>query len=428
MNGMKRISVIVPVYNVEKYLPGCLDSIMCQSVKPYEVICVNDGSTDGSSMILEEYAQRYPSIKVIEQENGGLSAARNTGIKTATGDYLLFVDSDDELDDDALEVLEQCVDKSTYEIVFFENSMIYEEGMDVNESKNEYYRVKYDYSEMHNGRELFCKKVINADYVESAWLMLIDREWLVLNNFTFCQGALYEDSVFSLQCYFRAQNVIHIKNRLYKYRIRRNSIMTQEHTYRHFFYRLWQVRECLNMIYKEANNDKEIEALSRYTLQCTDSARAVYGRLTDDDKVKVPEIDGIEGLIAEIAHISKSDLDIKEQENHLELIGLAEELKRWNRLIIYGAGIVGKKTYSWIKNNGLENKFIGFAVSDSLNHEMNIRYIGDYSVDDDCVILIAARESYHEIMIKNAKRFGFNNFFRIHFGLEQEIDKALEII
>ena len=75
---MKRISVIVPVYNVEKYLPGCLDSIMCQSVKPYEVICVNDGSTDGSSMILEEYAQRYPSIKVIEQENGGLSAARNS--------------------------------------------------------------------------------------------------------------------------------------------------------------------------------------------------------------------------------------------------------------------------------------------------------------------------------------------------------------
>lgn len=96
-----KISVIVPVYNVEQYLPRCLDSILCQSYENLEIILVDDGSPDGSGAICDGYAQKDPRIQVIHQENGGLSAARNAGIAAATGAYLAFVDSDDYLEPQA---------------------------------------------------------------------------------------------------------------------------------------------------------------------------------------------------------------------------------------------------------------------------------------------------------------------------------------
>ena len=90
-----KFSVVVPIYNVEQYLEQCLESLRTQDYKDYEVICVNDGSTDGSREILTAWESRMPQMRVIDRENGGLSAARNTGIQAATGDYVLFVDSDD---------------------------------------------------------------------------------------------------------------------------------------------------------------------------------------------------------------------------------------------------------------------------------------------------------------------------------------------
>lgn len=100
---MKSVSVIIPVYNVEKYLPKCLDSVINQTYADLEIICVNDGSPDNSSAILEEYAKKDNRIKIINQENTGLSGARNTGIKASTGDYIVFLDSDDWMDTEAIE-------------------------------------------------------------------------------------------------------------------------------------------------------------------------------------------------------------------------------------------------------------------------------------------------------------------------------------
>ena len=95
-----KVSIIVPVYNVEKYLAQCLDSLINQTLKEIEIICVNDGSKDNSAKILTAYAQKYVRIKIINQTNQGLSAARNNGISVATGEYIGFVDSDDWVDID----------------------------------------------------------------------------------------------------------------------------------------------------------------------------------------------------------------------------------------------------------------------------------------------------------------------------------------
>lgn len=89
------LSLIIPVYNVERYLPMCLESVVQQGLEDYEAILVDDGSTDGSSKICDEYAARYPQFRVIHQENQGLALARNRGISEARGEYILFLDSDD---------------------------------------------------------------------------------------------------------------------------------------------------------------------------------------------------------------------------------------------------------------------------------------------------------------------------------------------
>ena len=100
---MNLVSVIIPVYNVEKYLPQCLDSVIGQTYKNLEIICINDGSPDNSSAILEHYAEKDRRIRIINQENKGLSGARNTGIGAATGDYIVFLDSDDWMDTETVE-------------------------------------------------------------------------------------------------------------------------------------------------------------------------------------------------------------------------------------------------------------------------------------------------------------------------------------
>jgi glycosyltransferase involved in cell wall biosynthesis len=92
---MPKVSIVIPVYNVEKYLRQCLDSVVNQTLKDIEIICVNDGSTDNSLQILEEYANKDDRIKIINKDNGGLSSARNAGLEIATGVYIGFVDSDD---------------------------------------------------------------------------------------------------------------------------------------------------------------------------------------------------------------------------------------------------------------------------------------------------------------------------------------------
>ena len=115
---MPKVSVIIPVYNVENYLRKCLDSVINQTLKDIEIICVDDGSTDGSGAILDKYAQKDERIRVIHQKNQGLGAARNVGIDLAKGEYIYFIDSDDYVAKNALEILFQTIENDRSDMVY----------------------------------------------------------------------------------------------------------------------------------------------------------------------------------------------------------------------------------------------------------------------------------------------------------------------
>ena len=129
---MVKISVVVPVYNVENYLPDCLDSLVNQTFKDIEIICINDGSPDNSLQILEEYAEKDSRMKVFSQENGGHAVATNRGISMATGDYLFLMDSDDVLELNALELSYNRAEEKDVDFVIFK-------AINYNHARDEYY-------------------------------------------------------------------------------------------------------------------------------------------------------------------------------------------------------------------------------------------------------------------------------------------------
>ncbi len=214
-----QFSIIIPVYNVESYLRDCLDSVMHQTFQGWEAICVNDGSTDDSLAILGEYAAKDDRFKVISQTNGGLSAARNTGMDNAAGDYLLFLDSDDWLEPSALETI--AIHLSTqYDLLCFSGHRYIEATRSFNPPDSladTAYTTGMDY---YNGNVLMQRDFAFVCVVLRAYR----RSFIAESNLRFKEGIYHEDNLFTpLACYY-AGRVRQIPNILYNYRVRANSI------------------------------------------------------------------------------------------------------------------------------------------------------------------------------------------------------------
>ena len=122
------ISVIIPVYNVSQYLPRCIESVINQTYQNLEIILVDDGATDDSGVICDDYARKDPRIRVVHKENGGLSSARNAGIQIARGEYLTFIDSDDYVDRDYTEFLYELVCQYSAKMAIFSHTVFYDNG------------------------------------------------------------------------------------------------------------------------------------------------------------------------------------------------------------------------------------------------------------------------------------------------------------
>lgn len=209
-----KLSIIVPVYNVEQYLEQCLESLRGQSYTDYEVICVNDGSTDGSRKILTEWEAHFPQMRVLDRENGGLSAARNTGMKAAKGDYIVFVDSDDWVEPTMLGRL--AAECEGTDMVCFACRRTDTNANDIL------------LTEQSAGWDYYNRHALEARIVPfvCVWQRCYRREFLTGNNLFFREGILHEDNEFSPRAFLKAKLVKVIPDVLYNYRIRPNSIMT----------------------------------------------------------------------------------------------------------------------------------------------------------------------------------------------------------
>lgn len=213
---MIKVSVIVPVYNVEEYIQECLDSLVKQTLDEIEIICVNDGSTDNSLKILNEYASKYPKIKVINRENHGVSAARNAGVKASIGKYIAFVDSDDWVDYDFFEKLFMSAENK--------NASIAAGG--IVRTKGEKRKINISYNEEKLFTNIQDKiKICNIPKYCYVWNKIYKRKELEMNNIEFVEGINFEDVRFTIRAIYFLKKLVTVPETNYYYRKRKGSIV-----------------------------------------------------------------------------------------------------------------------------------------------------------------------------------------------------------
>lgn len=221
---MPRFSIIIPVYNTAPYLAACLDSVFAQPLEA-EVVCVNDGSTDHSAEILQAYSRRYPQMVVLTQTNAGLSAARNAGIQVATGEYVLFLDSDDCLQPAALAELEKAVADNP-DIVAFNSTLWFTENAEEERIEPNTLFNHTEIGVFNRGMDYLRHFVQRRGWGPSAaCFYAYRRKMLEENRLSFPVGMLHEDELFVPQALCMAGRVVTLPQSLYLYRMRTTSIV-----------------------------------------------------------------------------------------------------------------------------------------------------------------------------------------------------------
>lgn len=232
-----RVSVVVPVYNVEAYLEACLDSVLGQTLSDIEVICVNDGSPDGSMEILRRYALQDARVCVLSQENGGLSSARNAGVRHASGEYLYFMDSDDILEPNALELAYGRASRDALDVLYFDGSSFSEDESCRAEAEqySRYYSRRHEYAAVRTGAAMMRQMIANDEYRTSPCLQLTRRQYFLDRGLWFCEGLLHEDNPYTFCAMLGAQRTAHLRRALFRRRVRRGSIVTSRTTFAHVY-------------------------------------------------------------------------------------------------------------------------------------------------------------------------------------------------
>lgn len=215
-----KISVVVPIYNVENYLSICIESLLNQRFSDYEIILVNDGSTDKSGEIAKSYADKYEQIRMVTIENSGLSEARNVGLKYANGIYVAFVDSDDYVEDTYLRDLYDVVNLRKLDIAICSFYRL-------SNNKKVLEDIKLDSQKVYSNIEIL-RNVLMGKVQCYAWNKIYKRSLFTDNNIKYPPGKLYEDIETFVRLVINSKKIGFLKKGLYNYRIRNGSIVNKE--------------------------------------------------------------------------------------------------------------------------------------------------------------------------------------------------------
>ncbi len=240
------LSIIIPLYNAEKYVSQTIDTLVNQDLKScdYEIIVVNDGSKDNGPNIVANWANSHPNIRLINQENSGQSSARNKGINEARGEYLMFVDSDDYIATNIVGKLVSIAKRKTLDILTF--------GVNNNSDMNYDYKFKDipACNNVYSGIEYVGK----YNYLNGPWWYLIRKTFIANNNLHFIEGRFVEDAVFTLECFLKAKRMSSIDIVVYTYILRPQSTITSKE-------KSHQIKMIKDYIFAASYIDKQVRDL-----------------------------------------------------------------------------------------------------------------------------------------------------------------------
>ena len=301
---MAKVSVIVPVYNVGKYIEKCLDSLVNQTLKDIEIIVVNDGSKDNSIEIIKKFREKYQDkIKYYEKENGGLSDARNYGLKKATGDYICFVDSDDYIDVNLLEKLEKYMS--------LDNDMIKYKMVKVDECYREIEKINGPTFEQMTGEEAFNILYGTDIMLQPAWLYLYKKSFLQENNFKYPVGKFHEDFATTALLMLKAKKVVSTDIYGYYYYQSNESITRGNNEEK-------KLKRAMDMLEHYDNMEKDIENID-ISEKTKENVKIYY---TNNIILKV------EDLSSENKKIYIKEIKRRKMQNNIKIRNFKQLLKR----------------------------------------------------------------------------------------------------
>ena len=214
-----KISIIVPIYNVEKYLKRCVKSLILQTYKNIEILLVDDGSKDSSGSMADEFSKMDKRIRTLHKENGGLSDARNYGLIASTGEYILYVDSDDYIEKDACEKL---IAKMHSDVDFVAGGYKEIKGEIITEKRHS----NIVEGKRYTAKDFTILAIDKNEWYAPAWLNLYRKDFLLKNDLFYKEGRLFEDHQMLPRLFLAAKSIIYVDYPFYNYIIRDNSIMT----------------------------------------------------------------------------------------------------------------------------------------------------------------------------------------------------------
>lgn len=294
---MEKVSIIVPVYNTEKYLKRCLESIINQTYKNIEIICINDGSTDGSEKILREYASKENRMIVKTVQNGGVSRARNIAIKESTGNFIMFIDSDDYIELNMVEEMLKTIQKRKADIVRCTNFLEREDGT---VEKIEEYTIKNKLIEKDEINKDILLDIITGRMLTYSCVLIVKKEVILSTNLFNEKLKILEDKLFYLELFINAEKIYFLDVPLYHYIINPESCTKSKKIVTRNMYNLlngWYYMKktlekttlCDVQLYKKLNTQYLI-GITGYLYETykynKSEFKKTYNDLINDDKFK----------------------------------------------------------------------------------------------------------------------------------------------
>lgn len=277
----EKVSIIIPVFNTEIHLEKCLNSVLNQTLKDIEIICINDGSTDNSLEILEKFAKNDKRIKIINQKNKGQSCARNAGVKLAKGEYIGFVDSDDWVEETMFEKLFNNAKKFNSDITMCD-MYIFDTQTNTIKNTDPYFTLDL-FNKSFENRAFNYKETLEFIFriCVVPWNKIFKRDFLVNNKIRFPEGIFFEDNVFNLETIIKSEKISLLREKLIYYRKGDESSTTQNDLKRLDFFKVMELEE---KILKENNL---YEKIAEYFLTTKKNTLIYwYKKLNDENAIK----------------------------------------------------------------------------------------------------------------------------------------------
>lgn len=408
MNKQLAVSVIIPVYNVEKYIKQALESVLFQSLETIEIICVDDCSTDASADIIMSFAEKDNRVVYLKNEsNSGPSVSRNRGLRIAKGEYIFFLDSDDTIEPSALEELYGIASQGKYPLVYFDYRSVYESEEVRMQLFGRYNERKKSYEGVWTGEALFEELVNYMDMPGTIWSQFYAKEFLLENDLLFQDGILHEDLPYIVKATLLADRVYYTDKKFYNWYHRKNSITTSATGVEHIEGRVKGYLDLLSFWEKVKLGKAAQKALSKYLSFLLKMLQRRYTEVSEPENFFLQE-PYYRFILDILVHPLKDNKPIpRVLEAQRKIINESE------KMIIYGAGKIAKNFLDTQRD--YKGEIIGFAVT---SKDENVDYLCGhkvYEISDllnyrnGCLVVIAVSVKFQEEIKSNLHRLGFEN-------------------